>query len=238
MHFVYLDVDRCTEDDAENPPLVLAAYHIPLDLFVEAGIEALRQGEQQQDEIEIIRGGNSFLALLNCCKDVNKQNHSGTTALHVACKRGSTGMVKRLLNKDNSGINRPDNLNNTPLHVACAHGNRQMCKVLIDANAHFKEKNNEGMIPLHVAALAHNQKVVEMIISHEKCIEHIKDLLTEKDNNGHTPFLLAVKSGDVTVVETFIDNNADITVKNNNGANALHLAAMANHTKVLKKLRS
>jgi len=233
---ILLDLDCCTEDDAENPPLVLATYHVPRQLY-SAGEEALRRNEAPDGRIEIVIE-DSFRALLEYCKDidVNKQNHFGTTALHVACKRGSTGMVKLLLKKNNTDVKICDNLNNTPLHIACAHGNSQMCKALIDSdvgNQCFKRKNNDGMMPLHVAALASNKKVVQMIL-----LEFSKDMIEEKDNNGHTPFLLAVKSGDVEAVEIFIDNGADITVKNKNDANALHLAAMANHKKVLEKLRS
>ena len=224
--------------------MVLAAYYVPLDLFEETGNESLIRGDTDENVEDIAikagdRNNNSFLALLHCSKDVNCQNISGTTALHVACKRGSTGLVEKLLHfkKKSIYVNKTDNHENTPLHIACAHGNRDMCKVLIDAGADFKQKNNDEMSPLHVAALEHNQMVVDMFLSHNKCVTHKKDLLADKDKDGHTPFLLAVRSGDHRVVESFIRHAADITVKNNNGENALHLAARADHTNILKTLR-
>ncbi|XP_065898915.1 transient receptor potential cation channel subfamily A member 1 homolog isoform X2 [Dysidea avara] len=254
------DADQCTDDEAKNPPLVLAAQHVPCKLFEEARIEALGANEQD-DDIEIEPGdrkNNSLLALLHHSKDVNKQNSFGTTALHVACKRGSTVMVKKLLQcrKRSIDVNRADYQKNRPLHIACANGNQAMCKLLIDAGALFNEKNNDGMNPLHVAALEHNQPVVEMFFTH-KFVAHIKGLLADKDKDGHTPFLLAVKSGDARVVESFtcdrsgadtivnyniggeifVRHGIDITVRNNNSENALHLAAKADHTKILEKLR-
>ena len=239
-----LDANLCTEDEAKNPPLVLAAYYVPVKPFEEATEEAFRRDDpvENNEDIEIERGdakNNSFLALLRCSKNVNSQNGAGTTALHVACKRGSTGMVKKLLHfkKKSIGVNITDNHKNTPLHIACAHGNGEMFKALIKHGASIKEKNKDGMNPLHVAALEHNRHVVDMFFYDQKCAEHKEDLLADTDNDGHTPFLLAVKSGDAKVVETFIDNDADITVKNNNGANALHLAARADYTKILEILR-
>ena len=224
--------------------MVLAAYYVPVKLFEEATEEAFRLDDpDENDEDIVIEPGdaknNSFMALLRCSKNVNGQNSAGTTALHVACKRGSTGMVKKLLHfkKKSIGVKITDNHKNTPLHIACAHGNREMCKALIKHGASIKEKNKDGMNPLHVAALEHNQHVVEMFFSDERCAEHKEDLLADTDNDGHTPFLLAVKSGDAKVVEIFIDNDVDITVKNSNGANALHLAAIADYTEVLEKLR-
>lgn len=250
MHiYLGLDADQCTTDEAENPPLVLAAYNVPQNLFEEAGEEAFRPDDPDENIQDIVievgdREKNSFLSLLHHSKNVNGQSRSGTTALHVACKRGSTGMVKKLLHikRKSLGVNRTDNHKNTPLHMACAHGNREMCKALIDADALFKEKNNDGMNPLHVAALEHNRSAVEVFFSHDKCKEHTNYLLEDRDNNGHTPFLLAVKSGDVRVVETFLnlienENEVYITVKNNDGANALHLAAKADYTEILETLR-
>jgi len=224
--------------------LVLAAYYVPVNLFDDAGLEAFRLDDPDDEEDIVIKPGdrkdNSFMTLLSCSKDVNVQNSSGTTALHVACMRGSTGMVKKLLRfkKKSIGVNAKDNHENTPLHIACAHGNSQMCKALIGHGANIKEKNKDGMNPLHVAALEHNLHVVQMFFTHDKCAEHKKDLLVDTDIGGHTPFLLAVKSGDAKVVQSFIeDNSAEITVKNKNGANALHLAARADFTEILEKLR-
>lgn len=258
---LFSDADQCTKEETENPPLVLAAYHVPCNLLKETepssentedtGNEAFHVriktvGEASDDNIEDISiqsedgENNTFLVVLNKCTDVNKQSSSGTTALHVACKRGSTEMVEKLLHHRQgiTAVNWVDNHKNTPLHIACAHGNDEMCKALIDADAgaHTEEKNNDGMNPLHIAALEHNQAVVKMFFINETCVEHKENLLADKDNNGHTPFLLAVKSGDVEVVKCLMNNGADLTVKNKHDENALHLAAMANYTEILKIL--
>jgi len=182
-------------------------------LFQESSEESFRENDIIQD-IVIEPGDrehNSLLSLLHFSKNVNGQNGYGTTALHVACKRGSTEMVKKLLylRKKSIAVNKTDNHNNTPLLIACAHGNREMCKALIEAGACFKRKNKNEMNPLHVAALAHNEKVINVLLTHEKCIQHKKYLLEDRDKHGNTPFLLAVQSGDVRVVRHLIDYHVE-----------------------------
>ena len=73
-----LDADQCTGDDAKSPPLVLAADHVPLDFFNEAGEEAFRPGDPDDSFEDIViepgdRENNSFLTLLHKSKNVNGQ---------------------------------------------------------------------------------------------------------------------------------------------------------------------
>jgi len=233
--------------------LILAALHTPCDSFKEDGdqmnISNVPRGVDETDgefltdnfrhgslELSVLRGPNVFTALLEHCVEVDSKNHFGSTALHTACSRGITDMVVKLVRDSNANVNSTDSYNNTPLHLACAHGDRKMCQCLINHDADLKKKNNDEMNPLHVAALEHNLEVVNMFLTDHSLAEFKVPLLEDRDKDGHTPFLLAVQSGDIKVVRCFISHRADITVKNNKGANALHLAAMANHTEVLKIL--
>jgi len=196
----------------------------------------MRDSQLLSLELPVQQGPNVFTALLELHVDLNSKNHFGSTALHIACGRGITGMVVKLVENTNTKVNSIDSYKNTPLHLACAHGDRKMCQCLIDHHADLKRKNNDGMNPLHVAALEHNLEIVNMFLTDHSLAEFKAFLLEDKDKDGHTPFLLAVKSGDVKVVQCFVNNRADMTAKNKNGANALHLAAMANHVEVLKIL--
>jgi len=258
-----LDKECRTKDEAENTPLILAALYIPSDSFKEDSdlitVHNVPRGEDETDgmqrgedeinwesslrniqlpslELPVQQGPNVFTALLELQVDLNSKNHFGSTALHIACGRGITGMVVKMVENTNTKVNSTDSYKNTPLHLACAHGDRKMCQCLIDHHADLKKKNNDGMNPFHVAALEHNLEVVNMFLTDHSLAEFKAFLLEDKDKDGHTPFLLAVKSGDVKVVQCFVNNRADMAAKNNNGANALHLAAMANHVEVLKIL--
>ena len=228
-----IDLNNTTNEEIENPPLVLAALRLSDDLFKEGSADNTDYGPgiSQMNNSEL---KTTFHTLLQHSKvDVNGQNRSGITALHVACSKGNSHMVKELLRVETIDINKKDKHLNTPLHTACVCGNQNIVEPLIKSGANLKEKNIHGMHPLHVAVVERNLEAVTTILGHADQAT----LLHETDKGGHSAFLLAVMSGDELIVKFLLDTKAvTIMDKNEIGQNCFHLSAAINKEKIMQMI--
>lgn len=75
----------------------------------------------------------------------------GRAALHYACRYGSAGIVKKLLEAqaDTAAV---DRLSNTALHVACCFGRVEVVRQLVAERAQVNVSNSHGFTPLMLAA--------------------------------------------------------------------------------------
>ena len=120
----------------------------------------------------------------------------GWTLLHMAINYPEEmidriGMVKTILGLD--GIS-PDIIQQpepacgaSPLHWAAYRGYVDIVDVLLERGARIDSKNNDGEVPLHVAARA-GQKDAFL-----KLKDANLDLLNAVDNEGRTPIVTAQK---------------------------------------------
>ena len=285
--YIHIDLEKCTEDEAGNPPLVLAARQLPKVLFEEEitkeptpegdaaataekriskapvsktkskadskaddapgkggfrerAATAGKDAKPKKERVEKITAEKdkkgkletTFHVLLQRNVKVNSKNDAGITALHAACERGITAMVKELLMVKGIEINEKDEQDNTPLHTACVSGEKDIVFTLIEAGANVMEENEDEMTPLHVAVVERKLEIVKMIL--DMRADDKEELLQAIEKDGHSPFLLAVKSGDEEMVKFFLNNGANLIDQNGNGANALHLATSLNKVKIME----
>ena len=174
-----------------------------------------------------------FHVLLQNKVKVNSQNNAGMTALHAACDRGCTAMVKVLLQCEGIDVDKKDEQQNTPLHTACVRGEKDIVFALIEAGAEVMVVNKDGMNPLQVAVVERKLEIVKTILD---LYTGIKKTLLQSKVYGNTPFLLAVKTGDEEMVKYFMENGADIKDHDHKGATALHLATSLNKVGIMKSL--
>lgn len=279
-----LALEKCTMDEAKNPPLVLAALRLDRGLFegeitkestskrgddpdkwisILPAVEttskadsktndALRKGafhekahtadkgakpkKEKNEKItaEKSKTETTFHVLLENMVKINSQNDAGVTALHVACKRGMIGMVKRLLQHKDIDVNKKDGQKNIPLHAACLSGIKDIVLDLIDARANIMEENANKMTPLHVAVVEQKLEIVKLICVHD----NKKELLQRKEKDGNPPLFLAVKSQNEEMVKFFMDNEASLIVQNDFKVTVLHLAASLNCVNIMKVIFS
>ena len=240
-----IDVNNTTNEEIENPPLVLAALKLPDEIFHEEQPESVDEVDfcHPSKVLEKIKPKfkrkTTFHALLQHDKvDVNAQNRAGITALHVACSKGNHHMVKELLQVgDKLELDLEDKHQNTPLHAACAHGNQRVVESLLEAGANYQAENSIGRYPLHVAVAERNLKVVVTILQHAASDNQLEDLLCKQDKRGFTVFLMAIRSGDEKIVKFLLEKKlATITDKCNFGFNCFHFAAIVNKDKMLRMI--
>ena len=137
--------------------------------------------------------------------------HCGSTPFLLAARYGHIDIAKLLLRHGA----RPDVMDcfgATPLHVAACHGHYRFIDWLIrrrplSFKINHRSKNQSTL--LHSAAICHNNKNIEPLISRGAKIDLI-------DNEGMTPLhysaLNAVKMDDITIFKTTINPSLDIFV--------------------------
>jgi NF-kappa-B inhibitor-like protein 2 len=98
----------------------------------------------------------------NTKRSLVKRNLRGETQLHVACIRGNTNQVRKLI-EEGHPINERDNLNWLPIHEACNYGHIEITDMLIKAGAKINDMIGP-ITPLHDAAQNGHLQVVKMLL--------------------------------------------------------------------------
>jgi len=187
--------------------------------------------------------------LLDKKVDLNIKTTSGATALHEAARVGNKDVIALLI-KNGADVNARDGKGNTPLHVGIpANVYLDVIGMLVANGADVNLRDEHGDTPLHIAIMLNrspesiqfllnsesdvhirniNGKTPLYIAVQERRITLIPLLLAEgseifaADNNGITPFDLAVKSNDGTF--NLLITNETVNQRDSYGNTMLHCA--------------
>ncbi|KAK3768519.1 hypothetical protein RRG08_060881 [Elysia crispata] len=175
-------------------------------------------------------------------------NHLRQTPLHLAVLTGQHRLVRRLLCAG-AIVDAQDLRGETPLHIACRQGHLETVKNLLTP-VHYKEKqgnmweipyqrlpqdlgvqNCEGQTPLHVAAIAGHEEVVELLLKAGA------DPNVGEAKSGRTALHLAAERGSVKLVELLACfHNMDLLKRNYAGLTAAQLALDRNFDHIVQCL--
>ena len=183
--------------------------------------------------------------------DLNIKTTSGATALHEAARVGNKDIIALLI-KNGADVNARDGKGNTPLHVGIpANVYLDVLGMLVANGADVNLRDEHGDTPLHIAIMLNrsaesiqfllnsesdvhirniNGKTPLYIAVQERRIALIPLLLAEgseifaADNNGTTPFDLAVKSNDGTF--NLLITNETVNQRDSYGNTMLHCAVI------------
>ncbi len=154
--------------------------------------------------------------LINAKANVNIANQQGMTAFHVAAFTGNTVILTHLLH-DIDNINLQDGQGNTIFHLAARKGHMSCVRLLVNykenidlvlpvisdkvvclqhADIDINIKNNDGNIPLHLAAREGHYDCLRWLLT----VNSTDDINT-KNNNGLNPIVCAVETGHTNCVE-------------------------------------
>jgi hypothetical protein len=120
------------------------------------------------------------------------------------------------------------NNGDTALMIASFMGNMRAVSQLIDAGSAI---NQPGWTSLHYAAANGNVNVISLLLEHSAYID-------AESPNKTTPLMMAVRSGKISAVQIFLDEGADINVRNNLGLSALDFAIQLEQKEIAECLRS
>lgn len=148
------------------------------------------------------------LFLCSYSNNINHVNKKGESCLHIACERGLSRLVTKLLEcgaNPNLQTYAPDD-------------------IMSPDSPPYRRT------PLHVAISCKKDGAVKSILEYKGTIEDGKDLsvpnLNLKDSRGDSPLCLALTSGMQHLVADLIQGGADVNIKNGEGLTLLHQAIL------------
>ncbi|EAY09486.1 hypothetical protein TVAG_102350 [Trichomonas vaginalis G3] len=118
--------------------------------------------------------------------NLDVQNYNGLTMLHLSAGGLSFELFKAVLER--SDVNSKDNEGRKIIHIVSTQQDLNFINLAIEKGADYKEKDDNGMSPLHHACRSGNVAVTELLV--QKNDVDVNDT----DNNGLTPLHYAVNS--------------------------------------------
>jgi ankyrin repeat protein len=235
--------------------LVLTWWGVPLVALLSVGAGAsdlpLIDGVKAGD-VRVVR------SLLRQKADVNRAEADGTTALHWAVHRGDLETVDLLL-AAGANPRTANRYGVRPLHLAATNGNAAVAETLLRAGADARAALPEGETALMAAARSGSLETVKMLLAHgagadvnategwkgqsalmwaaaeghadvvRVLVEAGADAKARSNGGVFTPFLFAVRAGQIDAACALIDAGVDVNQTLPDGTSALVLAATNAH---------
>ncbi|XP_011879954.1 PREDICTED: BRCA1-associated RING domain protein 1-like isoform X2 [Vollenhovia emeryi] len=98
-------------------------------------------------------------------RNINKPNHKGETALHIACLKNNAERVKQLL-LAGANPNTKDNAGWTPLQEAISFGYIKICELLLTCGASPDISGRKNRRPLHEAVKLNRIEEAKLLLRH------------------------------------------------------------------------
>eukprot|EP00033_Pygsuia_biforma_P003325 GCRY01003643.1.p1 GENE.GCRY01003643.1~~GCRY01003643.1.p1 ORF type:complete len:521 (+),score=95.76 GCRY01003643.1:130-1692(+) len=152
-----------------------------------------------------------------CC------NQYGQNGIHLSGLYGHLELMKFLLSKCPDLINRPHMLGGTPLHYAALGGHLDCVKFLLESGAEVDAEDEYQRTPFDLAAEKGSLEVLEFLLSYSERPDQTA-FLNRITEEGNSPLMMALNHSRIDAAKYLIDKGADITLTNDLGLNALHMA--------------
>ncbi|XP_067685531.1 serine/threonine-protein phosphatase 6 regulatory ankyrin repeat subunit A-like [Haliotis asinina] len=156
--------------------------------------------------------------LLETGADTSAVDHKNNNVLHLSCTGGHVDTVKFILNLNIVDINSKDLSGMTPVMLAAYWGKREIFYILVQQGADLSITDQIGDNILHKACIGGNKDTVKHVLK-----LHIVDI-NSRGSKGMTALLYAAEYSDGDMFDLLLRNGADLSVVNDDGNNALHLA--------------
>ncbi|RDD35892.1 Tankyrase-2, partial [Trichoplax sp. H2] len=173
---------------------------------------------------------NATATLLQHNAIIDIEDGNKSTPLHRSCQQDHPKVIKLILMEAQRQsrvkliVNYPDFEKMTPLHRIASNGSRNSCQALLEHGADTHSKDTSGKTAIHIAALFKNIEVAQLLMEYVDKSEQ-QSLMKELDNNGFTPFHIAVASGCLELTELFFNNNTFVEDRTSQMLTPIHIAA-------------
>ncbi|XP_029124418.1 protein ACCELERATED CELL DEATH 6-like [Elaeis guineensis] len=220
-----------------------AGHHNILHYFVTAPFAYDRRGEEQE---WFLRARNRFgntalheaaqnghLKVAQVIMSVDsyleaEENEAGVSPLYMAAERGSSTIVRLLLESDRCSYQGPNG--QTALHAAVLRS-YDITKLILEKEAGFIKVGDatNNSTPLHYAASSGNRKMVQLLLEKDSSASYLQDI------EGLAPIHVAASAGHPNVIAELVQRRPDCTeLITNQGRNFLHVAIVNKRLQVVK----
>ncbi|TVY68341.1 Ankyrin-3 [Fusarium oxysporum f. sp. cubense] len=195
--------------------------------------------------------------------EINAQDSTGKTALHVAIEHGLDAEAQTLIqNEADIGIG--DNEGQQPLYHACVEGNTELVKLLLSKSAIVNAASNNGETPLAAACRNGHTEIVNILLdekantktadeekwtplhwaswdNHKEIVNHLLDEDTSninaiETNENWTPINAAAYRGHEEVVSLLLEENADLYTPDYSNWTPLLTATRMQHPEIVRTI--
>lgn len=202
-----------------------AALLVTSAMLAEAGSTAT---QEFQDALE--RGDMDGAArLVASGVDVDTHRSDGKTLLILAAKESDVVLVRRLI-ASGANVNASTDNGGTALMFAAIRGDLATQTALLDAGADVNAIGGFDWTALMVASVKGHVLAVRQLLA-SGADANLRDIY------GWTPLMRAVYEERTEVVQALMERSqTDLNAKNDQGATALHLAAVKGHEQLARAL--
>ncbi|XP_042867211.1 serine/threonine-protein phosphatase 6 regulatory ankyrin repeat subunit A-like isoform X3 [Penaeus japonicus] len=187
---------------------------IPLFLAVDAGNQGLSK------ELLFHHGPEQVKAV---------RAHTKDTALHIACRRRETDLV-RLLVEAGANTDEKNSAGQTALHIAAEEGDEATVKFFYSVHVNPNHTDNDDKTPIHIAAERGYTQIVDTLA------EKFKASVMDRTKDGSTLVHIASLHGHPDTVMTFLRKGVPLHMPNKSGARCIHTAAQRGHVGVVNAI--
>ena len=161
-----------------------------------------------------------FRCFVDIEADIYLKNNNGSNCLHIAALYEHLNLCKILTDKHNFDVHMADQGGWTEFHYSARYGSYDLLIYFVDKGADISLKDNEGLTCVHTAALHGHLNLCKILKD-----KHTFDVhMAEK--NGWTALHYSTRYCSYDLIKYFADVGADICLKDNDGLNYLHIAAL------------
>ena len=220
-----VDIEYPTALESKDTPLILSMKYF--NSFPPRSGEEEDDGiVKEEDNMKVVR-----LLIARGCK-VNGSCKTHEPPIILAVRMNNLELIKELMAKSELTVNVAGKKKKTPLHIAAANDNLQIAQALLQHGADVHLKDADEFTPLHTACCSGSINIVELILR-----ERPKDtstLLTEKDQHGNTPLMIAKKSphSNAAIVKLLISHNVDLRYTNELSESLLHMFGPVDNSEI------
>lgn len=167
--------------------------------------------------------------------NINEQNNSKQTPLHIAAKLSDHNIIDILLKEEKIDINILDENKDTPLLICIANEDEEDALILLERHDCITNiQNNKGWTPLHFAASIGNIKLLKKILNK-------KDAPIDKLNKDEdTPLDIAIQNKHKEAEEFLIfkSSKENLGVKDKSGKSAYDYAVETNQNDIAELINN